>query len=209
MPTEKLAKYRAKRDFDKTTEPSGKARVAPSRNLRYVIQKHAASRLHYDLRLEWKGVFKSWAVTRGPSLDHHDKRLAVEVEDHPLDYGDFEGTIPEGEYGGGTVQLWDRGYWTPEGDRSPDEALAVGDLKFTLHGERLSGSWVLVRMKRDRNHGKRTNWLLIKHDDASARPGNADELLALDRSVASGRSMAEIAAGKGPKPKPFIMAKRR
>jgi bifunctional non-homologous end joining protein LigD len=209
MPIKKLAKYRAKRDFNKTAEPSGKARVAPSGKLRYVIQKHAATRLHYDLRLEWAGVFKSWAVTRGPSLDPKDKRLAVEVEDHPLDYGDFEGTIPEGEYGGGTVQLWDRGHWTPEGERSPDDAIAAGELKFTLHGQRLSGSWVLVRMKRDRTGSKRVNWLLIKHDDAGARPGDGDKLLVLDRSVASGRKMAEIAAGKGPGPKPFMLAKRR
>jgi bifunctional non-homologous end joining protein LigD len=209
MPTKKLARYRAKRDFKKTVEPSGKARVAPSNRLRYVIQKHAATRLHYDFRLEWDGVFKSWAVARGPSVDPHDKRLAVEVEDHPLAYGDFEGTIPKGQYGGGTVQIWDRGYWTPEGNRSPHEALAAGDLKFTLDGERLSGSWVLVRMKFDRTGGKRTNWLLIKHKDASARPGDVDKLLAADRSVASGRTMAQIAAGKGRGPKPFMLATKR
>jgi bifunctional non-homologous end joining protein LigD len=209
MPTKKLASYRAKRDFKKTAEPSGEAPVARSPRLRYVIQKHDATRLHYDFRLEWDGVFKSWAVTRGPSLDPHDKRLAVEVEDHPLDYGDFEGTIPEGQYGGGTVQLWDRGYWIPEGDRSPDEALAAGDLKFTLAGKRIGGSWVLVRMKHDPMGGKRNNWLLIKHDDASARPGDADRLLAIDRSVASGRTMAQIAAGKGSKPKPFMLASRK
>src|SRR5262244_3831268 len=121
--------------------------VAPAKRRRFVIQKHAATRLHYDFRLEFDGVFKSWAVTRGPSLDPHDKRLAVEVEDHPLDYGDFEGTIPKGEYGGGTVQLWDRGYWMPVGD--PHTGLAKGDLKFELDGQRLRGSWVLVRMKRD------------------------------------------------------------
>ena len=118
--------------------------MAPSRQLRFVIQKHAASRLHYDLRLELDGVFKSWAVTRGPSIDPSDKRLAVEVEDHPLDYGDFEGTIPKGEYGGGTVQLWDRGFWIPEGGKDPQTALKNGDLKFTLDGQRLHGSWVLV-----------------------------------------------------------------
>ncbi len=195
MSTNKLSKYRAKRDFKKTAEPSGKAPLRQSKRLRYVIQRHAATRLHYDLRLEWGGVFKSWAVTRGPSLDPHDKRLAVEVEDHPLDYGDFEGTIPEGQYGGGTVQLWDRGYWAPEGDPSPEEALAAGELKFKLYGKRLSGSWVLVRMKRDKYGAKRINWLLIKHNDASARPGDDDKLLATDRSVASGRTMASIAAG--------------
>ena len=117
--TRKLARYRAKRDFEKTAEPSGSRKVAASKRLRFVIQKHAARRLHYDLRLELGGVFKSWAVTRGPSLDPADKRLAVEVEDHPLDYGDFEGTIPKGEYGGGTVQMWDRGYWIPQDGRDP------------------------------------------------------------------------------------------
>jgi bifunctional non-homologous end joining protein LigD len=180
--------------------------VAPSRRLRFVIQKHAASRLHYDLRLELDGVFKSWAVTRGPSIDPSDKRLAVEVEDHPLDYGDFEGTIPKGEYGGGTVQLWDRGFWVPEGAKDPQTALKSGDLKFTLDGRRLRGSWVLVRMRNDRNGGRRNNWLLIKHRDANAKPGGADSLLALDRSVASGRSMAQIAAGRGKSPKPFMLA---
>src|SRR5258707_3932819 len=142
-----LTVYRTKRDFTKTEEPSGEQRVAPSSRLRFVVQKHAARRLHYDLRLEFNGVFKSWAVTRGPSVDPADKRLAVEVEDHPLDYGDFEGTIPAGEYGGGTVQLWDRGYWVPEGDESPQKALKSGDLKFTLDGDKLHGSWGVVRMK--------------------------------------------------------------
>ncbi len=153
MATRKLSTYQAKRDFTKTSEPSGERRVAPSKRLRYVIQKHAARRLHYDLRLELDGVFKSWAVTRGPSPDPADKRLAVEVEDHPLDYGDFEGTIPAGEYGGGTVQLWDRGYWAPVGDKTPEEMLAKGDFKFVLAGERLRGSWVLVRLRNDRNGG--------------------------------------------------------
>jgi bifunctional non-homologous end joining protein LigD len=195
--------YRKKRDFDKTAEPSGDARVAPSKQRRFVIQKHDATRLHYDLRLEFDGVFKSWAVTRGPSLDPHDKRLAVEVEDHPLDYGDFEGTIPEGQYGGGTVQLWDRGYWESD---DPERGFKKGDLKFTLHGERLHGSWVLVRMRHDRNGGKRTNWLLIKHRDDFAREGSANTVLDADQSVASGRSMAQIAQGKGKAPKPFMTA---
>ncbi|MEP6885891.1 MAG: DNA ligase D [Gammaproteobacteria bacterium] len=202
-----LLAYRAKRDFSKTAEPSGQRRPSPSPRLRFVIQKHAARRLHYDLRLEFDGTFKSWAVTRGPSLDPADKRLAVEVEDHPLDYGDFEGTIPAGEYGGGTVQLWDRGYWIPEGARSPQEAFDGGDLKFTLEGERLHGSWVLVRMRTDRHGGKRTNWLLIKHRDAYAKPGDADALLAEDCSVASGRNLKQIAAGTGRRPKPFMLAK--
>src|SRR6202047_2894331 len=202
----KLSKYRAKRDFKKTAEPSGARTVAPAGRLRYVIQKHAARRLHYDLRLELDGGFKSWAVTRGPSLDPADKRWAVEVEDHPLDYGDFEGTIPKGEYGGGTVQLWDRGYWEPEGSKTREEALASGDFKFMLQGQRLHGSWVLVRMKHDRAGGKRTNWLLIKHRDEHAREGDADAVLAEDRSIASGRPMAAIAAGKARGPKPFMLA---
>lgn len=206
MGSRKLSKYRAKRDFTRTAEPSGELDVAPAEHLRFVIQKHAATRLHYDLRLELGGVFKSWAVTRGPSLDPAEKRLAVEVEDHPLAYGDFEGTIPGGQYGGGTVQLWDRGYWAPEDGRSPEDALASGDLKIVLEGERLHGSWVLVRMKSDRYGGRRTNWLLIKHKDAYARPGDHDALLEEDRSVASGRPMAQIAAGKGRAPKPFMVA---
>jgi bifunctional non-homologous end joining protein LigD len=201
-----LSTYRHKRDFSKTDEPSGKNKVAVSDRLRFVIQKHAASHLHYDLRLELDGVFKSWAVTKGPSVDPSQKRLAVEVEDHPLDYGDFEGTIPKGQYGGGTVQLWDRGYWEPEGKKTPAEAMKAGDLKFTLDGERLRGSWVLVRMKNDRFAHKRTNWLLIKHKDAAAVPGGADALLNLDRSVASGRSLQEIAMGQRRSPKPFMLA---
>ena len=204
--SQKLSTYRAKRDFEQTAEPSGAMSIKPSNRGRFVIQKHAAKRLHYDLRLELDGVFKSWAVTRGPSLDPHDKRLAIEVEDHPLDYGDFEGTIPHGQYGGGTVQLWDRGYWTPEGGTPPETALEQGDLKFSLDGDRLHGSWVLVRMKRDRTGGKRTNWLLIKHKDDQATEGDGDAVLAEDRSVASGRSMAEIAAGTGRGPKPFMLA---
>ncbi len=204
----KLSKYRAKRDFTKTAEPSGEGGTAHGKRRRFVIQKHAATRLHYDLRLELDGVFKSWAVTRGPSLDPADKRLAVEVEDHPLDYGDFEGTIPKGQYGGGTVMLWDRGYWEPEGDLSPEEALAEGDLKFTLDGERLHGSWVLVRMKTDRTGGKRTNWLLIKHRDEFSREGKGDAILAQDKSIASGRTMEAITAGKGRGPKPFMAAEQ-
>src|SRR5277367_299233 len=167
----KLQTYRAKRDFTKTAEPSGRTTVQPSEHLRFVIQKHAASHLHYDLRLALDGVFKSWAVAKGPSVDPADKRLAVEVEDHPLDYGDFEGTIPKGEYGGGTVQLWDRGFWAPEGGKSPQAGLRDGDFKFVLDGERLRGGWVLVRMKWDRKSGKHTNWLLIKHRDKFAQDG--------------------------------------
>jgi bifunctional non-homologous end joining protein LigD len=209
VPPNKLARYRSRRDFQRTAEPSGRLPVARSPRLRFVIQKHAARRLHYDLRLELDGVFKSWAVTRGPSLDPADKRLAVEVEDHPLDYGDFEGTIAAGQYGGGTVQLWDRGYWQPAPGQSPEAALKAGDLKFELEGERLHGGWVLVRMRRDRAGGRRTNWLLIKHRDAAADTGQARTLLDVDRSIASGRSMRQIAEGRGKPPTPFILALQR
>ncbi len=204
MPTGSLTTYRKKRDFDKTAEPSGEGKVAASKARRFVIQKHDATRLHYDFRLEFDGVFKSWAVTRGPSLDPKDKRLAVEVEDHPLDYGDFEGTIPKGQYGGGTVQLWDRGTWQSD---DPEKGFKKGDLKFTLDGDKLHGSWVLVRMRHDRNGGGRTNWLLIKHRDEYARDGEGETILEEDRSVASGRSMKQIAEGKGKAPKPFMTVK--
>jgi len=210
MRRDSLATYRAKRDFGRTAEPSGKASVAAASQLRFVIQRHDATRLHYDFRLELDGVFKSWAVTKGPSLDPKVKRLAVEVEDHPLDYGDFEGTIPKGQYGGGTVQLWDRGYWIPEGD--PHEGLKRGDLKFSLVGERLAGSWVLVRMKWDRKGGggKRTNWLLIKHRDEASKDGSDGAVLDDNQtSVASGRTLREIAIGTGKAPAPFMTAKRR
>lgn len=205
---EKLKTYRAKRDFRKTKEPNDESAVVPSNRLRFVIQKHDATRLHYDLRLELDGVFKSWALTRGPSLDPGDKRLAVEVEDHPLAYGDFEGTIPKGQYGGGTVQLWDRGYWEPEGKLSPQRQLEKGDLKFTLDGKRLRGSFVLVRMKHDRDGGKRTNWLLIKHRDDHAVASDGDAVLGADASVASGRTMKAIAAGRGRSPEPFLLAEQ-
>ena len=212
MRNDSLTKYRAKRDFTRTQEPAGKRAVPASGQLRFVIQRHDATRLHYDFRLELDGTFKSWAVTRGPSIDPHDKRLAVEVEDHPLDYGDFEGTIPKGQYGGGTVQLWDRGYWLPDGD--PHQGLKRGDLKFTLAGERLSGSWVLVRMKGDRkggqrNKGGRTNWLLIKHRDAAAREGEGDGLPKDPKSVASGRTLKQIALGAGKAPTPFMSRKTK
>ncbi len=191
-----------KRDFTKTAEPDGKAGARSSTRLRFVIQKHAATRLHYDLRLELDGVFKSWAVTRGPSLDPKDKRLAVEVEDHPLDYGDFEGTIPKGEYGGGTVMLWDSGTYSIEnaGDRHQNAAAhdewEKGELKLDFHGKRIKGSYVLVRTKGtpvSRSSGK-PSWLLIKHRDKYAHP-EADSILT-DRfktSVTTGRSMDEIA----------------
>ena len=187
MAEPKLARYQAKRYFSKTREPTGAERAGRSQRLRFVVQKHAARRLHYDLRLELDGVFKSWAVTRGPSLDPHDRRLAVEVEDHPLDYGDFEGTIPRGEYGGGAVMLWDRGYWAPEPGTDAHEALRKGDFKFVLDGERLKGGFVLVRMKR-REREKRDNWLLIKHHDAYAVESRGEQLAEeATTSVASDR----------------------
>jgi bifunctional non-homologous end joining protein LigD len=199
-----LATYRAKRDFKKTSEPRGRTSVKRPQYPRFVIQKHAATRMHYDFRLEHEGVFKSWAVTKGPSCNPRDKRLAVEVEDHPLDYGDFEGTIPQGEYGGGTVMLWDRGFWTPEeGTADVSAALRQGELKLTAAGEKLKGGWVLVRMKGGPS-GRKT-WLLIKHRDAFAC-GDGDALLSADRSVASGRTMDQIAAGKGRRPRPFVAA---
>ena len=192
-----LAEYAAKRDFTRTAEPKG-GRAPAAKKLRYVIQKHAASRLHFDLRLELDGVMKSWAVPKGPSLDPAVKRLAMEVEDHPIEYNTFEGTIPQGEYGGGTVMLWDRGTYEYGGTMSGDpiEALraayAKGDFKFVLHGERLKGSWVLVRTRRD-ERGKQ-QWLLIKHRDEFAEEGADDEARATT-SVSTGRSMEEIAAG--------------
>ena len=179
----------------KRRKPSGRLPVATSTSLRFVVQKHAASHLHFDLRLEVNGVFKSWAVTKGPSMDPALKRLAVEVEDHPLDYGDFEGTIPKGQYGGGTVQLWDRGYWTPVSD--PNAGLTKGELKFSLSGKRLKGSWVLVRLKNDRFGGKRTNWLLIKHRDQFSNPEGAQAMLDLDRPSRRVERWLKLDQGKG------------
>jgi bifunctional non-homologous end joining protein LigD len=201
MARQKLASYRAKRDFERTSEPSGARAMAPAPRLRYVMQKHAARRLHYDLRLELDGVFRSWAVTKGPSLDPNQKRLAVEVEDHPLDYGDFEGTIPKGQYGGGTVMLWDRGFWMPMGGVDPRNALKNGELKFTLSGKKLKGEFVLVRMAARGDQWR--NWLLIKGRDAYAAGG--DTVSANARSIASNRTMEQIAAGVGRRPRPFML----
>jgi bifunctional non-homologous end joining protein LigD len=190
-----LQTYRKKRKFDVTSEPRGsKSRVTGDQ---FVVQKHAARRLHYDLRLELDGVMKSWAVARGPSLVPGEKRLAVEVEDHPIEYNTFEGTIPQGEYGGGTVLIWDRGQWHPEGD--PRSGLKKGRLDFTLDGEKLHGSWHLVRMRR-RPGEKKDSWLLIKAQDEAARgAADPDILEQMPLSVVSGRSIPEIAAGKGAK----------
>ncbi|MGH8721147.1 MAG: DNA polymerase ligase N-terminal domain-containing protein, partial [Burkholderiales bacterium] len=188
-----LSTYRAKRDFQDTPEPRGRRRRAKARSRKtglYTIQKHAARRLHYDLRLELDGVLKSWAITRGPSLDPSNKRLAVRTEDHPLEYAEFEGRIPEGSYGAGTVLLWDRGSWEPLGD--PHQGLKRGKLTFRLHGERLKGPWALVRFK-GKEGGKRENWLLIKEKGEAAdrrREITSQETV----SVASGRDLAAIAA---------------
>jgi bifunctional non-homologous end joining protein LigD len=190
-----LELYRKKRKFGVTAEPRG--REGRRGGNRYVIQKHAARRLHYDLRLELDGVMKSWAVTRGPSLDPGEKRLAVHVEDHPIEYNSFEGTIPQGEYGGGTVMIWDRGRWIPEGD--PHKGYAKGHLDFVLEGKKLHGRWHLVRM-RGRDRDRHENWLLIKGRDDEARGERGGDILEQQPlSVASGRSMDEIAAGKGKK----------
>ena len=188
-----LADYNAKRDFKKTPEPKGKP--AEGRGFSFCIQKHDATRLHYDFRLELDGVLKSWAVAKGPSLVPGEKRLAVHTEDHPLAYGTFEGTIPKGQYGGGTVLLWDRGHWQPEED--PHRGLKKGHLKFRLHGEKLGGSWHLVRM-RQRPRERQEGWLLFKSEDEAARdPGEPDILEAMPLSVKTGRSLEEIAADAG------------
>jgi bifunctional non-homologous end joining protein LigD len=188
MAADRLERYRAKRDFGATKEPQG-GEASPPGQL-YIIQKHAATRLHYDFRLELDGVLLSWAVTRGPSYNTKDKRLAVRTEDHPLDYGGFEGTIPKGNYGGGTVMLWDRGSWEPVGD--PHAGLEKGKLAFVLHGERLRGHWALVRMK-PRPKERHENWLLIKENDELAN--THEDLLDANTSVVSGRTLDEIAEG--------------
>ena len=196
-PARPLAEYRRKRDFSRTAEPKGAPRKARASKLAFVTQKHAASHLHFDFRLELDGVMKSWAVPKGPSLDPAVKRLAMQVEDHPLEYNTFEGTIPKGEYGGGTVMLWDRGSYVPA-EPSDDSVAALregylrGDLKFELRGKRLRGSWVLVRIKR--GDPAKPQWLLIKHRDRFAAPGS-DVVAEQQTSVATGRTMEEIAAG--------------
>lgn len=189
-----LKQYHQKRDFRRTTEPAGEKKKSRSRgkSLAFVIQKHAASRLHYDFRLELNGVLKSWSVPKGPSLNSADKRLAVHVEDHPYEYRRFEGTIPAGEYGGGTVMLWDRGTWEPVGASKPDPARAyqAGKLQFRLHGKKLQGEWHLFRMSGQAG-GDGKNWLLVKSRDAQA--SETRDILKSDQSVATGRSLEEIA----------------
>lgn len=189
-----LETYRRKRRFGVTPEPRGKTpRRRGARSLAYVIQKHRATAIHYDFRLEWNGVMKSWAVPKGPSLDPSARRLAMPTEDHPMEYNEFEGVIPEGEYGGGTVMIWDRGTWTPEAP-DVDAALKKGELKFRLDGQKLRGSWVLVRMGRSAEKGK-TPWLLIKHRDAAA--SKRDITQEEPRSVVSDRLLVEIARDEG------------
>src|SRR5437868_9245307 len=191
-----LEEYKRKRDFGKTPEPPPGRIGTKKEELSYLIQKHDATRLHYDFRLELDGVLLSWAVTKGPSLNPSDKRLAVRTEDQPLSYGTFEGTIPKGQYGGGTVMLWDEGTWEPKGD--PHAGLKKGHLSFTLHGERLKGGWDLVRMRGD---AKRENWLLIKENDEEAASNSAegDFLEGLSCSIKTSLSMDEIAAGAAPR----------
>ena len=195
---EQLAEYRKKRDFKKTAEPKGEPTTAKKADedakLKFVIQKHAASHLHYDLRLELDGVMKSWAVPKGPAPDPSLKRLAMQVEDHPMEYNSFEGTIPEGEYGGGTVMLWDNGWYEPEkggGEDGVREGLRKGDLKIVFHGKRIKGSYVLVRTRGFGSSASKPSWLLIKHKDEHAEKGDA----LVERhttSVTTKRSMEQI-----------------
>ena len=191
-----LTPYRRKRRFDVTPEPSGSGKQARARRRRliYVIQKHRATSLHYDFRLEWNGALLSWAVPKGPSLDPDVNRLAMQVEDHPIDYATFEGVIPEGEYGGGTVMLWDRGTWAPD-DKDIAAALEKGDLKFTLRGKKLKGSWVLVRTRGFGKQPNRSSWLLIKHRDEFASTKDITE--EKPYSVSSNRLLADIARAEG------------
>ncbi len=191
-----LKKYQKKRNFNVTSEPDASRPNGgrSKKDLIYVIQKHQASHLHYDFRLEWNGVLLSWAVPKGPSLDPSVKRLAAQVEDHPIDYASFEGVIPERQYGGGTVMVWDIGTWTPE-VHGVDAALRKGELKFTLHGSKLKGSWVLIRTKSGFGGSKRRQWLLIKHRDRYA--STQDILTKKPRSVLSRRLLPGITRASG------------
>ncbi len=186
-----LEEYKRKRDFNQTPEPP--AKLASGKRHRFVVQKHHATQLHYDFRLEMDGVLKSWAVPKGPSLDPADKRLAMQVEDHPVSYFDFEGSIPAGNYGAGTVMVWDVGTWTPQGDAR--EMLQKGDLKFRLDGEKLKGDFALVHIRSRRPGSKGNEWLLIKHRDAYVQEGY--DIDKYDYSVLSKRTMAQIAGDAG------------
>ena len=192
----KLNEYRKKRNFGATPEPQGAGSAEKKGNgsLIYTVQKHMASHLHYDFRLEWRGVLLSWAVPKGPSLDPAVKRLAMQTEDHPVEYADFEGVIPAGQYGAGTVMLWDKGTWQPE-SADVDASLQAGEIKFTLYGKKLQGSWVLVHTRGFGSNPARSTWLLIKHRDqyASTKDVTQEE----PRSVASQRLLAEIARDGG------------
>ncbi len=191
-----LSAYRKKRNFGATSEPKGRASAVTSgsESLVYAMQKHMASRLHYDLRLEWRGVLLSWAIPRGPSLDPAVKRLALQTEDHPLEYASFEGVIPAGEYGAATVMLWDRGAWEP-GDLAANGSLQDGEIKFTLRGKKLRGSCVLIHTRGMKGSGHRSTWLLIKHRDQFAFA--EDVTMEEPRSVVSRRLLAEIARDGG------------
>ena len=184
-----LRKYTEKRHFDKTPEPAPSEASRSGGALQYCVQRHHATHLHYDLRLEVGGALKSWAVPKGPTLDPTEKRLAMMVEDHPIEYGSFEGVIPKGNYGAGSVMLWDRGTYELLGEASAEEQLARGDFKFRLHGEKIIGEFAIVRMKR----GKGNEWLLLKKKDAAAQPGWNTEDHAV--SVLTGRTQEEIARG--------------
>jgi len=189
-----LGEYNAKRDFTRTAEPAGKVPKPRSKTLHFVIQKHAASHLHYDFRLELDGVMKSWAVPKGPSLDPSVRRLAMEVEDHPIAYNTFEGTIPQGEYGGGTVMLWDRGTYEAEDDAGPAalrSGYEKGELRFVMHGKRIRGGFVLARLRRP----GRPQWLLIKRRDDYADP-KRDVTAEETTSIATRRTMDQIASGR-------------
>src|SRR6201993_1875229 len=196
----KLEEYQRKRRFDKTPEPSGEE-PGPAKENTFVVQKHAARRLHYDFRLAINGTLKSWAVPKGPSLSSTDKRLAVQTEDHPLEYGGFEGKIPEGNYGAGTVMVWDRGTFSPIGDVDALTQIERGEIKFHLNGEKLRGSFVLVKLK----HGEKKNeWLMIKHKDADVDP--AWDIDAHDGSALTGRTIEEIAEELPPRREPSVLA---
>lgn len=199
---ENLSEYKKKRNFEKTTEPKGENH-SNSEGLRFVVQHHMARRDHYDFRLEWKGSMLSWAVPKGPSFKPTDKRLAIKVEDHPIEYRNFEGIIPKGQYGGGTVMIWDEGYWQPYGS-DVDQALKEGVIKFVLSGIRLVGKWCLIRLKDSQTD--KENWILFKENDSYAK--DTDGIVEFKTSIITGRSMEEIQRGDQQKTKknPFNTA---